>query len=196
MIRTIIKAISAYMYPVLGRVTNRCSWSSRTFGGYIIPFWNVRIGKESTISPGALLNAENEGKIVIGSHCYICIQAMLLCYGGRIELGDYVGINPFAILYGHGGLYIGNHVSIAAGTIIIPANHIFSDPTKFIHQQGMEAKGIRIEDNVWIGSHVTVLDGVTIGKGSVIGAGSVVTKDIPPYSVAVGVPCKVIKKRE
>ena len=56
--------------------------------------------------------------------------------------------------------------------------------------------GIIIEDDCWLGSHVTVTKGVRIGKGSVIGANSVVTKDIPPYSVAVGTPAKVIKKRE
>jgi acetyltransferase-like isoleucine patch superfamily enzyme len=52
-----------------------------------------------------------------------------------------------------------------------------------------------IEDDCWLGSGVKVLDGVTIGKGSVIGAGSVVTKNIPPFSVAVGVPARVIKSR-
>ncbi len=46
----------------------------------------------------------------------------------------------------------------------------------------------------WFGGHVTVLPGVTIGEGSVIGAGSVVTKDIPPHSLAVGIPCKVVRK--
>lgn len=53
---------------------------------------------------------------------------------------------------------------------------------------------IRIEDDCWLGSNVTVLPGVTVGRGSTIGAGSVVTRDIPPYSVAVGVPARVIKK--
>ena len=52
-----------------------------------------------------------------------------------------------------------------------------------------------IEDDCWLGHGVTVLDGVTIGKGSVIGAGAVVTKNIPPYSVALGVPAKVVKSR-
>lgn len=59
----------------------------------------------------------------------------------------------------------------------------------------MDYKPIVIEDDVWIAARVNVMAGVTIGKGSVIGAGSVVTKDIPPYSIAVGTPAKVIKKR-
>jgi acetyltransferase-like isoleucine patch superfamily enzyme len=53
-----------------------------------------------------------------------------------------------------------------------------------------------IEDDCWLGDGVKVLDGVTIGRGSVIGAGAVVTKDIPPFSVAVGVPARVIKTRD
>jgi len=65
-----------------------------------------------------------------------------------------------------------------------------------IINQGIISKGIKIEDDVWIGSNSTVLDGVTIGRGSVIGAGSVVTQDIPPFSVALGVPAKLIKERK
>jgi acetyltransferase-like isoleucine patch superfamily enzyme len=58
------------------------------------------------------------------------------------------------------------------------------------------AKPVIVDDDVWLGYNVTVLPGVTIGKGSVIGAGSVVTKNIPPYSIAVGNPCKVIGQRK
>ena len=54
---------------------------------------------------------------------------------------------------------------------------------------------ILIEENVWLGEHVSVLPNVTIGKSSIISTGSVVTKDIPPFSIAVGIPAKVIKKR-
>ena len=74
-------------------------------------------------------------------------------------------------------------------------NHIYDDPKISIRLQGIRANGIKIEDDVWLGVGSTVLDGVTIGKGSVIGAGAVVTKNIPPYSVAVGVPANVIKER-
>ena len=60
----------------------------------------------------------------------------------------------------------------------------------------VSSKPIVIEDDCWLGGGVIVLAGVTIGKGSVIGAGSIVTKDIPPYSVAVGNPCKVMRTIE
>ncbi|MBW4484852.1 MAG: hypothetical protein KME14_20135 [Tildeniella torsiva UHER 1998/13D] len=63
------------------------------------------------------------------------------------------------------------------------------------HHVGSSEKGITIEDKCWIGSGAKILDGVTIGYGSAVGAGAVVTKDIPPYSVAVGVPAKVLENR-
>ena len=63
------------------------------------------------------------------------------------------------------------------------------------HERQLYSKGkIIIEDNVWIGDKVTILSGVKIGIGSIIGANSVVTKDIPPYSIAAGVPSKIIKR--
>lgn len=84
---------------------------------------------------------------------------------------------------------------IASHSSLYANNHIFSDPNIPFKEQGVTTKGIVIEDDCCLGTGVRVLDGVTIGKGSVIGAGSVVTKDIAPYSVAVGVPARVIKKR-
>jgi len=72
---------------------------------------------------------------------------------------------------------------------------VMHDISKPIAKQELKHAPIVIEDDVWIGSRVNILAGATIGHSSVIGAGSVVTKDIHPYSVAVGVPAKVIKSR-
>jgi len=135
------------------------------------------------------------GSIKIGAGCRIHDYAMLLTYKGNITIGNNCTVNPFSILYGHGGLTIGNGVRIAAHCVFIPANHNFSNVELPIYQQGYNQRGIVIEDDVWIGANCTILDGVIIGKGCVIGAGTVVTKSIDPYSVAVGVPARVIKKR-
>ncbi|MBD2253492.1 acyltransferase [Nostoc parmelioides] len=96
---------------------------------------------------------------------------------------------------GPGDITIGKRCMIAAHSGIYANNHNFTDPILPIKYQGVTRKGIVIEDDCWLGHGVTVLDGVTIGKGSVIGAGAVVTKDIPPFSVAVGAPARVIKSR-
>ncbi|MBI5233963.1 MAG: acyltransferase [Deltaproteobacteria bacterium] len=133
--------------------------------------------------------------IVIGAGTWLHYHCILRTFGGWIRMGENCSVNPFAILYGHGGLEIGDNVRIAPQVVIAPMNHGFKDLESPIRQQDITGKGIKIGDDVWIGAGAIVLDGVTIGEGTVIGAGAVVTKDIPPYSIAVGVPARVIKKR-
>ena len=90
---------------------------------------------------------------------------------------------------------IENDVTISSDVFIIDYNHGLSPLTKNYLQNDLSiSKGVFIEEGVWIGNNVIILGGVRIGKKSVIGAGSVVTKDIPPYSIAVGNPAKAIKK--
>ncbi len=110
-------------------------------------------------------------------------------------IGDNVSINRNTVVRGF--FRIGNDVAIAPNCTIIGANHNFDKIDVPIKKQGSSNRGgVVIEDNVWIGANCVVLDGVTIGRGCVIGAGSIVTKSIPPYSIAVGNPCKVIKSRK
>ncbi len=156
----------------------------------------IRLGDDVGIQRHAELIVDSpESWIDIGKATYIFSYSQLKTYHGWIKIGNSCTINRFALLYGHGGLEIGNNVMIAPNVIILPQNHIFKDISIIIREQGISCKGIKIENDIWIGAGAIVLDGITIGKGSVIGAGAVVTKDIPPYSVAVGVPAKVIKKR-
>ena len=156
----------------------------------------IIIGRRTHIGAHCRLDAQaGGGSIHIGDRCQLGPSAMLLAHGGAIELGDDCSVNPFCVLYGHGGLKIGNGVRIAAGTVIIPANHNFDEPDVPIHQQGVTAQGIVIEDDVWIGANVTVLDGVRLGHGSVIAAGAVVNHDVQPFSVMGGVPARLLKQR-
>lgn len=135
------------------------------------------------------------GVISVGENTSLEIGVILRAYGGEIKIGSDCTINPYSVIYGGGGLVIGNGVRIAAHTVIVPSNHNFSDPGKWIHEQGHSGEGIVIEDDVWIGAGVSVLDGVVIKKGTVVGAGSVVTKSTEPYSVVVGVPARKISSR-
>lgn len=110
-----------------------------------------------------------------------------------IDENTYIG--PYVIITGTGDIKIGKNCLIAPHCGIFANNHIFADPTLTIEEQGTTRKGIIIEDDCWLGHNVTVLDGVIIGRGSIIGAGSVVNRDIPPFSIAVGTPAKIIRNR-
>jgi len=136
-------------------------------------WWNLRIGAHSKIMPEAKLIPQ-QGWIDIGAHC-------------SIQYG--------CLLYGVGGLTIGDHTRIAAGTIIAPMNHTYTDTTRPIWQQPETADGITIGRDCWIGAGVRITDGVTIGDGCVVGAGAVVTHSLPAWSVAVGVPARVVRSR-
>ena len=159
----------------------------------------VHIDKSAKISPDCRIHPR-KGEIFIGKDCSVAPNAVLQ---GNIQLGENCSVqyNTLMIGYGNPGetqglIKVGNNVRIAPNVMIISANHVFDNPDIPICEQGMDVKPITIEDDVWVAGRVNIMAGVTIGKGSVIGAGSVVTKDIPPYSVAVGVPAKVIKTRK
>ena len=156
----------------------------------------IALGDNVVVERGVMLWVDAERSyITVGDDSYLSSHSILNTFDGWITLGSNCTVNSYAILYGHGGLQIGNDVRIAPQVMIMPMNHIFADPSVSVRKQGIEAQGIVIEDDVWLGAGAVVLDGVTIGKGSIIGAGAVVSKNIPPYSVAVGVPAKVKKKR-
>lgn len=156
---------------------------------------NIKIGANTIIEKNVQLRIINKGKIVIGENCHIYSGAQLQTWGGFIIIKNDVTINPYTVLYGNGGVSIGNGVRIAAHTTIVSANHVFKDPNIYIMNQGMDKKGIIIEDDVWIGSGVRILDGVTIRRGCVIGANAVVTHSTDKLAVYVGVPAQKIKDR-
>ncbi|NEQ04518.1 MULTISPECIES: acyltransferase [unclassified Moorena] len=136
-----------------------------------------------------------DSAIHIGDRSIIRSSAMLISAQGKIKIGSDCSVNPFCFLYGAGDLVIGNWVRIATHTVIVTSNYTFDDLDTPIDLQPSTKKGVIIEDDVWIGAGVRILDGCRIGKGSVIGAGTVLTKSVEPYSVVVGVPGKVIRKR-
>lgn len=155
----------------------------------------IKIDPTSWIAHRSVLKAFDGGTITIGKHCEIHSFAMILANGGPITIGDNCSVNPFSIVYGTGGTVIGNGVRIAAHTVIVPANHVPGDDSRPLYRSGTTAKGIAIDDYVWIGAGCRILDGVRIGRNAVIGAGSVVTQSIPGNCTAVGTPARVIRQR-
>ena len=112
--------------------------------------------------------------------------------GKNIHVGKNVFINAGCCFQDQGGIRIGDGVLIGHQVVLATLNHDL-DPD---NRQSMIPKPIIIGNNVWIGSHATILGGVTIGDNAVIAAGAVVTKDVPENTVAGGVPAKIIKKIE
>ena len=152
----------------------------------------VSISRSARVSWRAKIDPMG-GKISIGAGTIIHPYVLLLAHGGVISIAKESTVNPFSILYGHGSLYIGSYVRIAAGTIIIPANHCFTDKSVPIFKQGLSQHGIVIHDDVWVGAGARILDGVSVGSGSVIAAGTVVSRTVPKNVVVAGVPAKVIR---
>ena len=161
----------------------------------------IRIAASAYIAKSALIQTACDGRspggrIVIAGGVIISDGVIVATYGGAIEIAANAYVGPYCVLYGHGGLTIGRNTMIGAHTVIIPANHGFERIDVPMNTQPLTKKGIVIGEDVWIGSGCRILDGVHIGGGSVIGAGCVVTKNIDPYSIALGVPARIVGSRQ
>lgn len=156
---------------------------------------DITIGKGTIIACGAKVIVGG-GKIVLGPKCYIETGAVLNAYHGEIICGHHVSVNYHSVLYGHGGLHIGNDCRIAAHVVIIPAEHNFRDAGTLIRKQGVTQKGITVGNDVWLGAGSVVLDGAHIADGCVIGANSTVKGQTEAYTVYVGSPAKAASRRD
>lgn len=110
-------------------------------------------------------------------------------YGKNITIGKRVFINSCCHFQDQGGIFVGDETLIGHNVVIATLNHDFSPE----HRASMHPAPVHIGKGVWIGSHATIVPGVTIGNHAVIAAGAVVTKDVPAFAVAGGVPAKIIK---
>lgn len=133
-------------------------------------------------------------KKVLG-HCgeNIWIEPPLtLAMGNTVSIGDGTYVNSNLTLVDDYKITIGKEVLVGPNVTMCTTNHPLH--YKLRPRGEMYCKEVVVEDHVWIGSNVVICPGVTIGEGAVIGAGSVVTRDIPPMTLAAGVPCKVIRE--
>ncbi len=188
---------------------NVLSWCSFRAGGIAFIGSNVQIqnfkflklGKNSRVESNCVIGALGKEGLSIGNNSSIGVFSRVVVssnyqrLGEFIRIGDNVGVGGFSNIGGSGGVSIGNDTIIGPYFSVHPENHNFTDESKPIRLQGSNRKKINIGEDCWIGAKVTILAGVTIGRGSIIGAGAVVTKDIPEYSIAVGNPAAVVRKR-
>lgn len=169
-------------------------WISIQINIFILRLKGVTVHPTAVVHPKAVIEPSG-GSIIIGAGCFIDRGVVLRPLGGSISIGNNCSIHAYSVLYGGGGLTIGNDVLIAAHTLIVPSNHVYRDSNRLIRDQGLSLVGIVIEDDVWLGAGSRILDGVRIAKGTVVGCGAVVTRSTDMNTVVVGVPARVIAVR-
>jgi acetyltransferase-like isoleucine patch superfamily enzyme len=136
----------------------------------VVPWNKFELGEDSTIEDFSAIN-NGVGNVIIGNRTKIGLSNTII-----------------------GPVIIGNDIRLAQNITLSGLNHNYEDINLPIHVQGVSTATIIVEDDCWIGANVVVVAGVTIGKHSIVAAGSIVTKNIPPFSVAVGNPARIIKQ--
>ena len=156
----------------------------------------------STVKIGRLASIEISSRgtdTIIGKHSVIDDFVKIKHVGGKgnIEIGDFVYLNSGTVIYSGNGVKIGNNVLIGPNCNLVPVNHRFDNPKELIRLQGFQPSrgGIIIEDDVWLGANVTILDGAVIHKGCVIGSNSLVKDKLIANGIYVGNPLTYIKSR-
>ena len=157
----------------------------------------VSIGEKVMIDDGVVLDAKGtSSSIEIGDRILIGRNSVLSCSDSTIRMGNLISIGAFCTISSRSLIDIGSYVQIGTGTQLMAGSHTYDNPDTPTILQERVSKGIKVEDSVWLGNASIILDGVAIGRNSIIGAGSVVTKDVPPYSMVLGNPARVIQKRK
>jgi acetyltransferase-like isoleucine patch superfamily enzyme len=135
------------------------------------------------------------GRLVLGRWVHVGAHTAIRCHEGTLTVGDKAVIGRHVSVNCYLDVEIGAAALVADHVYVSDFDHNFADVDRPIKDQGIAKSRVRIGPDVWLGTKATVLRGVAIGRGSVIGANSVVTRDVPPYSVAVGAPAHVVKRR-
>lgn len=166
----------------------RPRWWIRTF---VNPFFH-KISRKSVIRWTTRLDIFPYNRFEVGQYSIIESYTLIANGVGDVVLGENVLIGVGCQITGP--VSFGNDILLAQNVVMSGLNHDYEDVTKPIVKQGFSATPITVEDGVWIGAGAIITAGVTIGKNAVVGAGSVVTKDVPPFSVVVGNPARLVKQ--
>lgn len=178
---------------ILGRIGQNCLIEKNV--RFIVP-QRIFLGDRVFIGENSYLSTMSpHGRIEIKDDVQIFRGSVFRAGQGKIVIHESVFITENVVLYGHADIEIGRYSGLGAGAKIFSGEHIFDDPSVPIMAQEGRGNKVTIGNDVHVYASAILLSGVTIGDGAIIGAGAVVTKDIPSYSIAVGVPAKVIGKR-
>lgn len=163
---------------------------------------NIIVGKNVKFEQNSEVQGLSKKGLIFGDNVTIGNSTMIrpssyygVEIGEGLKMGNNSSIGPLGYIGCAGYIDIGQNVMIGPKVSIFAENHSFNDVNTTIKSQGVVRKGVKIEDDCWIGSGVIILDGVVIGKGSVIGAGTIVSKDVPAYSIVIDKREKLLRAR-
>jgi acetyltransferase-like isoleucine patch superfamily enzyme len=144
---------------------------------------------------GNTLKGFREGRLDLARGVVFEPGCWLSLVGGTLRMGEHSGLNRGVFISATNLIDIGAHTVVGNWAFITDGEHRHGDLRRPFTWQGMRSKGETIiENNVWVGVGSAILGGLRIGERSIIGANSVVTKDIPPYTIAAGVPARVVRE--
>jgi acetyltransferase-like isoleucine patch superfamily enzyme len=181
LIKKLVKKITKSIRNKLSRFISRYKVNRRSFIDrtvYVLGWKYIEVGSKSIIGEYSWLNINLKGGVI-----------------PRLKIGNFVYMGPYCVVSTGVKTVIGDYFLSGHNCRILGTNHVYDDPCKPYVSTGVYEDGlIDIEENVWMGTNAVIQGSVVIGRGSIIGASSVVTKDIPPFSICVGVPARVMKR--
>ena len=164
----------------------------RQWAQYFVNPWVHQRHRSSVICSSVRMDVLPFRPFVLGARSTIEDYAVVNNGVGKVSIGHDVRVGIGSVVIGP--VQIGNHVIIAQHVVMSGMNHSYETIEVPIKAQPVLARPIVIEDECWIGANTVITAGVRIGKHSVVGGGSVVTKDVPPYSVVVGNPARLVRQ--
>jgi acetyltransferase-like isoleucine patch superfamily enzyme len=160
----------------------------------------LRLDRSCYVGPGVSLGPDHttamRGVVEVSDSCELNQGVELNPFRGSIRIARRVWLGPYVVIYGHGGVEIGEQTLVSMHCTILSSNHAIAPMGTLIRDVADELRPTKIGRDVWIGANAVILGGVTIGDGAVVAAGAVVTKDVEPGAVVAGVPARAIRKRE
>jgi len=160
----------------------------------------IRLGKGVTLERGVMIDGLSRDGVELGDNVmigpYSVIRAgMLSNVGAGVRMGKNSAMDAYSCIGAAGPVTIGENVIMGQHVAFHAENHNYERVDTPIKDQGTRRKGIVIEDDCWVGSNTTFLDGAHVGRGCVIAAGSLVRGEIPSFSIVVGAPARVLRSR-
>ena len=159
----------------------------------------LRLDRSCYVGPGVSLGPDHtaavRGVVEVADACELNQGVELNPFGGSIRIARRVWLGPYVVIYGHGGVEIGEQTLISMHCSILSSNHGVPLIGKLIRDTADELLPTKIGRDVWIGANAVILGGVTIGDGAVIAAGAVVNRNVEAGAVVAGVPARRIKSR-